>query len=722
MCMDFTYGKDELVRKGLNEDQIAAITDFSSDLLVLSTAGSGKTRVITEKIAYALGVLRYSPDSILAITFTNKAVDEMRNRVRTLCGERFDLSNLTISTFHSFGLSIIKSYLGKEYEDYEKKDENERFSIIQRLFDVEKKEAKNIGSLIEMAKNNEIFPSDRDDVEAMAAEGNCPDFPRYYSQYEDEFRAHKYFDYEDMIIKADNILEENPKLRAYYNNRYKLILVDEYQDTNKIQDSFLKNVKGPDCQLVVVGDDDQGIYGFRGARVENIRSYHENGDVRTINLGCNYRSTKAILNLATAIIEKSTDRISKRIFTKNEEGEKPLVFNAYDRDDEIRKIIEIIEEDPDMDTAILARKNSILNNFIYPLLHRNLPLDIQDGGLSLLKGDVVKKAFYILLLMDEPLNGEAFVGCLPSEDDLSDDDVEAICLTDYSDYIDAIEKALRGGLLSGRGRVWTSRFLEFYKRAENLKDERVSTAFENAIIHLILGEDGFSKKKKSSDKIREFLQLKNTCFVRSGSTLLHDFLAVFKRSKKDETDNKDEEAVNTIKLLTIHKAKGLEFDRVFVVGVNDDVIPSAKAERLDEEEEERRLFYVALTRAKKRLYVSYCDQDNKGNDCVPSRFLWDVNPALYNGTVEGADDFIPFIPADDIILTNKVAEPAPAEKPHPKDVFKCGDVVITPKGYKAAITHIDDRLHLRILDKGINIYYDIGRAVKELTFYKKEEE
>ena len=718
MCMDFTYGKDELVRKGLNEDQIAAITDFSSDLLVLSTAGSGKTRVITEKIAYALGVLRYSPDSILAITFTNKAVDEMRNRVRTLCGERFDLSNLTISTFHSFGRSMIRSYLRGEFES---KNDHEKISIIQGLFNIGRKEAENIGSLIERAKNNDIFPSDSKEVEAMAAENDCPDFPRYYAEYENEFRNHNYLDFEDMIIKANGILATNSKARAYYNNRYKLILVDEYQDTNRMQDSFLKKVKGPDCQLVVVGDDDQGIYGFRGAEVKNIRSYHENRNVRTINLGCNYRSTSAILNFATAVIERSGERISKRIFTINEKGEKPLVLNAFNRDEEIRKIIEIIKEDPDMDTAILARTNGLARSFLYPLLHENLPVDIMDGGMDLLKNRVILKTFYILSFMEDPTDVEMFADSLPlREDILSDDDIETIELTDFSDYIDAMEKALKGDFLSETGRAWVAHFLEFYKRAVKMKDERVSPAFENAMIHLILGEEGFSKKKKSGDRIREFLQLKNTCFVSSGSTLLRDFLNVFKKSKKDGVVD-DGENSNKIKLLTIHKAKGLEFDRVFVVGANDDVIPSEKADSPEELEEERRLFYVALTRAKKRLYVSYCDQDSKGNECVPSRFLWDVDPSLYDGTVDGVEDFIPFIPAEEDILTDKVASPI-LEKPQMMDVFKCGDTVITPKGYRAVITHIDDKLHLRLLDSGINITYDAEKAFKELTFYKEEEE
>ena len=699
--MDLTAGQQYLESKGLNKNQMEAVMDFSHDLLILSTAGSGKTRVITEKIAFALNYMGYKPSQILALTFTRKAAEEMRKRVKGLCKGSDNLDDLTISTFHSYGMNLIESFIPVEYELLDDKDQ---LNFVQSIANVKRREAEDIADLISMAKDNEIFPWNSEEVRAIAEKAAIQNFPEIYEEYERELEKNNLLDFEDLILKAMELLDENAKVREKLHGKYRLILVDEYQDTNSMQDKFLKKLKGPQCQLMIVGDDDQGIYGFRGAKVENIRRYHLNKGVYTIPLGCNYRSNGAILDFAKAIIEQSSDRISKTIITENEYGEKPYIFSAHDPDEEIYSVIDIIMQDPQMDTAILARTNAKVNRFIYPLLESNLDVDISDSISYLLRNDTIKKTFYGLQLLENSKDEEAFGSFINGMDDvISDNDAETICMhADDLDFIIGIENALREGKLSAPCASWAPYFLECFNNARKIKDKRHSYEFENAVTGMVLGKGFLSDPKKSGKigNISDFLSLRKTCLVESDSTKLRDFISALMPSSDD---GKKRNAKKNIRLLTIHKAKGLEFDRVFIVDVNDDVLPLEKAETKEEIEEERKLFYVAATRAKKLLYVSYVEEDSKGNESIPSMFLQNIDPSLYNGSLDTYHD-ADF--SDDISWA--------AEAPS-SDYLKKGDIVITEKGERAIVTGVGSKIRIRVFSLGNEYAYDSDQASRNLV-------
>lgn len=624
--MDILRGQKYLQNKKLNQKQLEAVMDFSHDLLILSTAGSGKTRVITEKVAFALNYMGYDPSSILALTFTRKAADEMQSRIDGLCKGR-NLDGLTISTFHAYGKTLIDKYLPGEYELL---DDNDQIAFVQNLFNMRRKKAEDISDRIATVKDNGIPPRD-----IAIDEKELPDdFPELYSSYERELHAQNLLDFADLIIEAINILDSKETIREKLHRKYKLILVDEYQDTNLMQDIFLKKLKGPDCQLVIVGDDDQGIYGFRGARVDNIRQYYQNRAVRTIALDLNYRSTRAIVEFAEAIINQSPERIAKNICTSNAYGVKPFVFASADPDAEAEDVIKLIKQNPETDTAILARTNAKVNRFIYPLLKENLSVDVSDNISYLLRSDYIKRTYALLKLLDNPGDEDAFISFLyGTEHLLSEEDVISICMHSSDlNFIEGMSKALNMGRLSRTASDWAASFLEFYRNGLKLKDSAYSQAFDNAVIGMVLGKDALKDPKKTGmiSRISDFLSLRGTCFVSSGCTRLKDFIAAFRHPSAREEKH--------IHLMTIHKAKGLEFDRVFIVDVNDDVLPLDKAETDEEIEEERRLFYVAATRAKEQLFISFVEKDSKGNDSIPSVFLQSIPQALYDGMLDESDE------------------------------------------------------------------------------------
>ena len=275
--MDLIKGREYLVSKGLNPSQIDAVMDFSHDLLVLSTAGSGKTRVISEKIAFALNYMGYEPSSILALTYTKKAAEEMRNRISSLCGNRVRLDELKISTFNAYGMSLISKYMS-DYE-YDVVDEIDQQIIIKGIKEkmiargntsCKDAKTKDLVDLIAKTKCSGIRPENQAAVHKTAKNAKIPDFPEIYKAYEETLHDNNMVDFEDQILKSIEILDNRSDVRDELHERYRLILVDEYQDTNRMQDVFLNKLRGHNTQLVIVGDDDQSIYGFRGAEVENI--------------------------------------------------------------------------------------------------------------------------------------------------------------------------------------------------------------------------------------------------------------------------------------------------------------------------------------------------------------------------------------------------------------------------------------------------------------------
>ena len=714
--MDFIKGREYLVSKRLNPSQIDAVMDFSHDLLVLSTAGSGKTRVISEKIAFALNYIGYEPSSILALTYTKKAAEEMRGRVSSLCGNRVRLDELKISTFNAYGMSLISKYMS-DYE-YDVVDEIDQQIIIKGIKEemiargntsCKDAKTKDLVDLIAKTKCSGIRPENQAAVHKTAKNAKIPDFPEIYKAYEETLHDNNMVDFEDQILKSIEILDNRFDVRDELHERYRLILVDEYQDTNRMQDVFLNKLRGHNTQLVIVGDDDQSIYGFRGAEVENIRKYDNLKGFRTVHLAQNYRSSKAILEFADAIIRQDAGRKQKRIFTEKPYGEKPYCLEAKDMADEINQVIRVIKRKEDTETAILARINATLNRFIYPMLKAGLDIDIKDSIYQLLKPGYMQRVYAFLLLLERPDNTEAFRALADSK--VTDEELDEV-IPLSKDFITSLKIGLEKNIFNETSAPWVGNFLRCYDEAKHLKDKSVSDSFEDDVIKAVLGGDALSGNKKASqrERIREFLQLKNTGLVKSGSTLLRDFLLTLKSDSGE----------SRIKLLTIHASKGLEFERVFIVHVNEGFIPLKRVENDEENDEgsiekkakeraeELRLFFVAATRAEKQLYLSYVNSDDKIDDIQPSSFLDAIDSSLYEYTL--ADEYV--FKEDD--------KPAPMVADVSSEIsFSVGDIVETSRGENAVVTEVGDKIFIKVSETYKRYSYELKEALKELKLKRR---
>ena len=718
--MDLIKGSEYLVSKGLNPSQVDAVMDFSHDLLVLSTAGSGKTRVISEKIAFALNYIGYEPSSILALTYTKKAAEEMRGRVSSLCGNRVRLDELKISTFNAYGMSLISKYMS-DYE-YDVVDEIDQQIIIKGIKEemiargntsCKDAKTKDLVDLIAKTKCSGIRPENQAAVHKTAKNAKIPDFPEIYKAYEETLHDNNMVDFEDQILKSIEILDNRSDVRDELHERYRLILVDEYQDTNRMQDVFLNKLRGHNTQLVIVGDDDQSIYGFRGAEVENIRKYDNLKGFRTVHLAQNYRSSKAILEFADAIIRQDAGRKQKRIFTEKPYGEKPYCLEAKDMADEINQVIRVIKRKEDTETAILARINATLNRFIYPMLKAGLDIDIKDSIYHLLKPEYMQRVYAFLLLLERPDNTEAFR--VLADSIVTDDELDKV-IPLSKDFITSLKIGLEENMFNEKSAPWVGNFLRCYDEAKHLKDKSVSDSFEDDVIKAVLGGDALSGNKKASqrERIREFLQLKNTGLVKSGSTLLRDFLLTLKSDSGE----------SRIKLLTIHASKGLEFERVFIVHVNEGFIPLERVENDEEKDEESdeesiekkakeraeelRLFFVAATRAEKQLYLSYVNSDDKIDDIQPSSFLDAIDSSLYEYTL--ADEYV--FKEDD--------KPAPMVADVSSEIsFSVGDIVETSRGENAVVTEVGDKIFIKVSETYKRYSYELKEALKELKLKRR---
>ena len=722
--MDLIKGSEYLVSKGLNPSQVDAVMDFSHDLLVLSTAGSGKTRVISEKIAFALNYIGYEPSSILALTYTKKAAEEMRGRVSSLCGNRVRLDELKISTFNAYGMSLISKYMS-DYE-YDVVDEIDQQIIIKGIKEemiargntsCKDAKTKDLVDLIAKTKCSGIRPENQAAVHKTAKNAKIPDFPEIYKAYEETLHDNNMVDFEDQILKSIEILDNRSDVRDELHERYRLILVDEYQDTNRMQDVFLNKLRGHNTQLVIVGDDDQSIYGFRGAEVENIRKYDNLKGFRTVHLAQNYRSSKAILEFADAIIRQDAGRKQKRIFTEKPYGEKPYCLEAKDMADEINQVIRVIKRKEDTETAILARINATLNRFIYPMLKAGLDIDIKDSIYQLLKPGYMQRVYAFLLLLERPDNTEAFR--VLADSIVTDDELDKV-IPLSKDFITSLKIGLEKNIFNETSAPWVGNFLRCYDEAKHLKDKSVSDSFEDDVIKAVLGGDALSGNKKASqrERIREFLQLKNTGLVKSGSTLLRDFLLTLKSDSGE----------SRIKLLTIHASKGLEFERVFIVHVNEGFIPLERVENDEEKDEESdeendegsiekkakeraeelRLFFVAATRAEKQLYLSYVNSDDKIDDIQPSSFLDAIDSSLYEYTL--ADEYV--FKEDD--------KPAPMVADVSSEIsFSVGDIVETSRGENAVVTEVGDKIFIKVSETYKRYSYELKEALKELKLKRR---
>ena len=630
----------------LNGPQKEAVLDCDHTLLVLAGAGSGKTRVITAKIVYAIKTLGLRPWQILAVTFTNKAANEMRSRVESMLGPEYDISSLEIKTFHSYGASLLHKYgsaigLVSGFSIYDDADSQ---ALLQNLYpDENRNTLKECARIISRVKDRGYTPESR---EISHYDNQVANFRIRFREYERSMRANQCVDFADLILRSNELLEENPDIREHLHNRYRLILVDEYQDSNGSQFRLLRNLAGEHTQLVVVGDDDQSIYRFRGAEIENILNFNKiYPDTRVIKLEENYRSTKSIIRLAGDVIRRNKGRHEKTLFTNNEEGSKPVVLTCYDAAGEARKAVEIISRDlGQMDTAVLFRTNAQSLAFELALTEEGIKYQTV-GALKFFEREEVKDILALFRLFINPRDVISFSRVINKPvRGIGKASIQKI-ISVNPHVIDAMDEILKGGSLPAKAKTGVIQFMDAYSSAaklldgdENLVEFGKTVVKSFGIYDLYDSESDRNIREGKMQNIETLIsQLSHYEASYAGLSSFLDSITLDSSSLPGE-DNRISSDKNVIKLITMHNTKGLEFDRVFVTGLEDSIIPGNRSGQSDKDiEEERRIFYVAITRARKELYLSWATRRmlwGRYEDQEPSRFLRAVNEDLYTGSLE----------------------------------------------------------------------------------------
>ena len=648
----------------LNEEQRQAVEDLTHDSLVIAGAGSGKTRVLTTKIAYILAEGKAGPSEVLALTFTNKAAREMRSRIATIVGE--DLSRMIpMGTFHSIFARWLRGYgkyLGydSDYTIYDSGDSRTLVKVIIRDMKLDEKDypPKKVYGLISACKNDGLTPGSLSDSDPRLR--RMPRFEDVYKGYLSRcFRANA-MDFDDLLINMLRLLRQHPEVRDELHRRFRYILVDEYQDTNWVQNEIVKQLKGPDTTLTVVGDDAQSIYSFRGAVIENILSFSNTFPGAVVyKLRKNYRSTSNIVDIANSLIEKNHFRIPKTVEAIAGQGEKLTLFDTFSGKTEAERVAEMISSSlrrgraPE-EVAILYRTNAQSRLFEEQLRNYSIPYRIY-GGLSFYDRAEIKDALAYLRLVINASDDEAFrrVYNTPKR---GIGDVTFSTLSDLanSQRKPLMEVAADPDLMAETLKAGPIKRISDFVELINQLREAANTGMTLAeyMSHLILATrlpdmysddsvESLSKLDNLNELVSAVQEYEDAHYELSDDPVtIEDF--VRDMSLYTDADQK-EDGTPRVTLMTIHASKGLEYEEVYCVGLEDQLIPSDRYSEEKDIEEERRLLYVAITRAKERCILSYAQSRMTHGQLDyqrPSRFLLDLDPR-YLEDHTGLTDYLP---------------------------------------------------------------------------------
>lgn len=653
---------DSRLLSHLNEAQRAAVAFCDGPSLVIAGAGSGKTRVLTYKIAYLLEQ-GLPPYYILALTFTNKAAREMKSRIADLVGEK-RARRLWMGTFHSIFARILRSEaeavgFQSNFTIFDSSDSGNLVRLIIKEMQLDDKQYRPgaVHGQISRAKNSLITPA----MYAANAEiiqydrmAKRPQLFEIYQRYQGRLRSANSMDFDDLLMYTNILFRDHKEVLEKYRNQFQYILVDEYQDTNFAQHLIVKQLAEAHHRVCVVGDDAQSIYSFRGANIDNILKFKSNfPNTQIFKLEQNYRSTRNIVNAANSLIKKNSEQIFKNVFSENEEGEKIGIKSAFSDFEEAlivsNKISRMrLEKYAGYnDFAILYRTNYQSRAFEEALRKNNIPYKIY-GGLSFYQRKEIKDIISYFRLIVNPNDEEAFrriinyptrgIGAVTVAKITSTAQLHNVSLWQV------LTAPLEYNLDINTG---TAKKLEgFYSLIQDFIDKNMAmNAFELA--QEVIKSSGIAKEAyddmtpEGMSRAQNMQELLNAMseFVETQqeqgeeNIRLADFLSEVSLLTDQDTDNEaDNERVT---LMTVHSAKGLEFDHVFVVGMEEDLFPSAMAKsEIRGMEEERRLFYVAITRAKKSCTITYAKsrfKNGQTNPAAPSRFLKDIDPAFIEG-------------------------------------------------------------------------------------------
>lgn len=600
----------------LNPQQRLAVEHGPGAALVLAGAGSGKTRVIAYRIAYLIRNAAARPENILAVTFTNKAANEMRERVQHIVGPSRSAEPL-ISTFHSFCVRLLRREIhqigySRDFSIYDTDDQKRLIkNILNDMGPVRDLNPREILSRISYAKNHGTPP---EQYAARFSFKASEDVQNIFIQYNRRLRSTNSLDFDDLLLKAAEVLREKTELRQYYSNLYQYILVDEYQDTNRAQYELLCLLTTSHKNLFVVGDEDQSIYKFRGADIQNILRFEiDFPDVKIIKLERNYRSSLNILKAAGAVVENNTERKGKTLWTDNPGGDFITCYSAKSPREEAAWITEQIKirlrDEPDSHIAILYRTNFLSRNFEDVLTDTGIPYAVV-GSVAFFGRTEVKDLLAYLRVLFNPEDDVALLRIINTPPrgigKATVDMLTEVALETNVPILQVLREKTKDSDLPTRTTRALRRFQDLLEKWTGIKDTSSIGSILETILEDIQYEHMIRRNETTTDAESRLANIEELGRAATESEQRGETVAEFldRASLSSELDHLDPDA--RVCLMTLHSAKGLEFDTVFLAGLEDGLFPHSLSLNSNEDlEEERRLCYVGITRAKRKLYVTW---------------------------------------------------------------------------------------------------------------------
>ncbi|MFW3614784.1 DNA helicase II [Billgrantia antri] len=633
----------------LNPAQREAVSAPQGNMLVLAGAGSGKTRVLVHRIAWLMQAEGLSPYAVLAVTFTNKAAREMRTRLEALLG--LSLRNVWVGTFHSIAHRLLRTHWqdARLPQHFQIIDTDDQLRLIKRLLkdhriDDERYPPRQVQYFISGCKEEGLRPHQVD----VHGDAYMAQMVELYERYQLTCERGGLVDFGELLLRSLELLRDTPALLAHYQERFAHVLVDEFQDTNTLQYAWLKLLTGLKTPMTVVGDDDQSIYGWRGARIENIRRFErEFSETKTVRLEQNYRSTSAILDAANALISHNTERMGKELWTAGARGEPISVYAGFNDLDEARFIVDTIKEKVDegyrrRDVAILYRSNAQSRVLEETLIRQGMPYRIYGGQRFYERLEIKNALAYLRLLLnrDDDASLERIINVPPRG--IGTRTVEQLRerarLAGVSLW-QALHDGLMDGALKGRAGAALQAFADLIERLDN---DTAGMSLHEIIAHVnevsgLIEHHQNEKGEKGQARVENLEELINAAraFTQGesfdppeageGAVALEAFLA---EAALNAGEHEADEFEDSVQLMTLHSAKGLEFPVVFIAGVEEGLFPHKMSlEEPGRLEEERRLCYVGLTRAMRKLYLTHSEirrLHGKETFQRPSRFLREI--------------------------------------------------------------------------------------------------
>ena len=697
----------------LNNKQKEAVENLDGPMLVLAGAGSGKTKVLTTKVAYLLDNRNISPENILAITFTNKAAKEMKERIYKLVGNRAFL--IQISTFHSFGLKLLKeNYKYLEYDsNFTILDSDDSLSVIKKVMkeldiDSNNYNYRAIRNVISNNKNEMVDPieyhkfvhNDFDEV-----------VEKVYLEYEKSLKRSNAIDFDDLLILPLKLFNENIDILKKYQEKYKYVFIDEYQDTNTPQYLLSKMICNKYKNITVVGDNDQAIFTWRGANYKNILNFEKDyKDSKVVILDENYRSTKNILKAANNVIRNNKIRKEKNLWTENEDGKLISYYKAFDEKDESNFVVKEIKKkisegvNPN-DICVLYRANAQSRTLEESFLSNNISYRIVGSYAFYNRKEIKDLISYLKLIHNEK------------------DDVSLLRVINYpkrgigNKTIENLSIIARSNNTSLFESISSGKELEFKKIIEELKKDKDKMSLTD-FIDLVLIKSGIKKDLEEEktleadirlENLEEFKSITKSFEENEGLTGLDDFLDELSLVS-DVSDTKNDSLEEKITLMTMHAVKGLEFDYVFVVGFEEGIFPHNNSMDSSEDlEEERRLCYVAITRAKKQLYLINARSRllfGKVSSNIPSRFINEIGM-----------DMLDEIKKEGLFSLNKKID---KEKMMTDNDLSVGDLIVHEKYGSGVVINIEGVIAtISFTKSGVKKLLKNHKAIKKVGTYEE---